>query len=261
MQPQHVVERHLIFRARPPIGLENLPSGGGSQGVVPPEVQRTRQMLGGNLYFIQLVSKVRSGKGTGKNGHGEYSTQTAASNGDGHEDPAPKWAIEFRDTPEPGKQAATVRLMSRSVVDGGDAVGFVQNLGFEYALSLGTLADCPLTPNRYVSQYVLEGHKFYDQDTTLFLYHVLQVPKATDEQLGEANNLSRVISELQPLDASHGYVLQASIEAVDGNNPDLKDKAVQQLLSMKETLKQAVVLAPGDRLALDTKVSTRNARP
>ena len=113
----------------------------------------------------------------------------------------------------------------------------------------------------YVSQYVLEGHKFYDQDTTLFVHQVLQTPQASNEQTIATNTPLPPLSDLQPLDSNKGFVLQASIEAVDGNNPEVKEKAVQQLLAMKETLKQAVTLAPGDRLALDTRVPIRNIRP
>lgn len=68
------------------------------------------------------------------------------------------------------------------------------------------------------------------------------------------------ISKFPPLDASGSYVLQASIEIVDGNSPDLKDKATQQLLAMKETLRPSVNLVPGDRLALDTRVPMRRPR-
>ena len=68
------------------------------------------------------------------------------------------------------------------------------------------------------------------------------------------------VSALQPLDANNGFVLQASIEAMDGSNPEMKEKAVQQLTAMKEMLRQAVTLSPGDRLALDTRVPMRNIR-
>lgn len=114
---------------------------------------------------------------------------------------------------------------------------------------------------RYVSQYVLEGHKFYDQDMTLFVHQVLRMPQLPDEQAGATTTPVPPISELQPFDPNKGFVLQASIEAIEGNNPEVKEKAVQQLMAMKETLKQAVTLAPGDRLALDTIVPLRNKRP
>lgn len=68
------------------------------------------------------------------------------------------------------------------------------------------------------------------------------------------------ISKLTPLDPSEGYVLQASIEIADGNSPDLKDKATQQLLAIKDALRSSVDLTPGDRLALDTRVPVRRVR-
>jgi hypothetical protein len=86
------------------------------------------------------------------------------------------------------------------------------------------------------------------------------MPRASDEQAVAINTPMPRLSELQPLDVNNGFVLQASIEAVDGANPEMKEKAVQQLLAMKETLKEAVTLGPGDRLALDTKVPMRNIR-
>jgi hypothetical protein len=87
------------------------------------------------------------------------------------------------------------------------------------------------------------------------------MPQAPDEQAVAINTPIPPISDLQPLDSSRGYVLQASIEAVDGNNPEVKKKAEQQLIAVKETLKQAVTLTPGDRLALDTRVLIRDNRP
>ena len=45
------------------------------------------------------------------------------------------WTIEFRDIPEPGKQAVTTRLLSRTPVDGGDLIHFVKHLGYEYETS------------------------------------------------------------------------------------------------------------------------------
>ena len=58
----------------------------------------------------------------------------------------------------------------------------------------------------------------------------------------------------KPLDQSDGYILSTTIETVDGGNAELRERAVRQLLALKETMKGAVDLVPGDRLALDTKV-------
>jgi mediator of RNA polymerase II transcription subunit 18 len=142
MQPQHVIERHLIFKARPPVGLGNVPSGGGSQGVLPPEVQKTKQMLSGSVFYIQLVYNPSSGGGPigtsrvvhNSLAHGDTAqgrnTMKADANSSAQEEDG-SWTIEFRDIPEPGKQAVTTRLMSRTATEGGDLIQFVKDLGFE----------------------------------------------------------------------------------------------------------------------------------
>ena len=121
--------------------------------------------------------------------------------------------------------------------------------------------DNQLIASRYVSQYVLEGHKYYDQDTTLFLYKVLQVPHRDDRHSTEQPGHLPAFSDLKPFDNGESFVLQASIEAIDGNHPEVKEKAINQLLAIKETLKQAVDLVIGDRLALDTRVPLRLRKP
>lgn len=143
MQPQHVVERHLIFKAIPPVGLGNVPSGGGSQGVLPPEVQKTKQMLSSSVFYLQLVYNPRSGAspiGAGRVAHHspangdtvqDQNTMKADANGSAKGEDG-LWTIEFRDIPEPGKQAVTTRLLSRTATEGGDLIQFVKDLGFEY---------------------------------------------------------------------------------------------------------------------------------
>ena len=145
MQPQHVFEWHLIFRAKPPVGLSNVPSGGGSQGVLPPEVQKTKQMLSGSIFYLQLVYNPKGGVApVGRN----RATQPGPANGGTSQGRNPTkadvngssevedglWTIEFRDVPEPGKQAVTTRLMSRTATEGGDLIQFVKDLGFEYGI-------------------------------------------------------------------------------------------------------------------------------
>jgi mediator of RNA polymerase II transcription subunit 18, fungi type len=125
------------------------------------------------------------------------------------------------------------------------------------------LQEASLTQSRYLSQYVITGDKFYDQDTTLLLYKVMQAPNQGTQDTKasfSAVNTIPTLSTLTPLDSSGTYILQASIEIADGNNPDLKDKATQQLLAMKDSLRSSIDLVPGDRLALDTRVPVRRTR-
>lgn len=116
---------------------------------------------------------------------------------------------------------------------------------------------------RYVSQYVLKGDRFYDQDTILFVHCVFQVsdPASPDAEITfAAINTVPDISDLTPLDPSGAFILQASIEIADGNSTELKDRASQQLLAMKEILRFSVDLAPGDRLALDARIPMKRGR-
>lgn len=107
---------------------------------------------------------------------------------------------------------------------------------------------------------MLSGSKFYDNDATLYLHKVFVLPQTSVESaMTELSFLSN-LSELRELDGSGGALLQASIDVIDGNNPELKDKATRQLLALKEGLKQAVDLTPGDRLALDTRLPAVNRR-
>ena len=111
-----------------------------------------------------------------------------------------------------------------------------------------------------MSQYLIVGSKFYDQETTLFLHRVLQQPPQTVEELFGPDFSFPPTEDLAPLDGTGGWVLQGSIEAVDGTNTELKDRATRQLLAMKETLKESVNLVPGDRLALDTRLPVSSVR-
>jgi mediator of RNA polymerase II transcription subunit 18 len=141
MQPQHVLERHLVFKGKPPPGLDYLPSGGGSQGVLAPELQRTRTMVTGQLYYVQLVcdlERLRAAKAAVMSGdkmiNGNVMDEGPSKNGDvdGSAETVPDvWTLEFRDTPEPGKQPVTTRLLIKSPIDGGDIIEFAEALGFE----------------------------------------------------------------------------------------------------------------------------------
>ena len=106
----------------------------------------------------------------------------------------------------------------------------------------------------YVSRYLVVGDTFYDQDMTIFVYRMLQLPDFSAPALSLEGFSIPPVEELNLVDSSGGYAVEVSIDVLDGNNPDLKDRATRQLMGMKETLKQSITLSAGDRLALDTRV-------
>lgn len=131
MQPQSVVEIHLVFKARSPPGLDNIPSAGGSQGIMQPEVQKIRAMLNGSLYYVQLVGEVTL-DATKSQPDGDV-TMTASENGNSTPSESEiKWTFEFKDTPEPGKQAVSTRLIHRVPFEHGNFMQFLNAFGYEY---------------------------------------------------------------------------------------------------------------------------------
>ncbi len=61
-------------------------------------------------------------------------------------------------------------------------------------------------------------------------------------------------TSLAPVDASGGYLLQASIRVVDGSNPELMSRGTSELMGFKESLKGCLDLRAVERLALDTRI-------
>src|ERR1700712_2483229 len=101
---------------------------------------------------------------------------------------------------------------------------------------------------------MIVGSRFYDNDTTLYVHKVLLLPAVAADKAIPGESTIPNSNEMPELDRSGGYMVKASIDISDGNNAELKDNATRQLLGIKEALKQAVDLTPGDRLALDTRL-------
>ncbi|WEW55435.1 Mediator of RNA polymerase II transcription subunit 18 [Emydomyces testavorans] len=262
MQPDHLYERHLIFKPyRKPGFLK--PRPGGSQDVQAPEVQRLNKLLNGGLYYVQLVGEVKAADfGIGSVDVAMGGVTDAEKQGGNQYDPSNQsWRIEFKDIPDAGTgSAVTSRLISTSRIPYGDIVPMMKAWGYEYGKPLFSIhkvhgfANHPLTCRcSYVSEYVLEGDRFISDDTVLLLHRILNFPPNKQPQGAPATQLPR-LEAMVPLDSSGGYVLQAWITVQDSGNPDLMKAASKRLLGLKEHLKSAVKLEPADRLSLDTRV-------
>ncbi|EDN09052.1 conserved hypothetical protein [Histoplasma mississippiense (nom. inval.)] len=246
MQPTRVFERHLVFKAyRKPGFVKTRP--GGSQDVQAPETQRLNKLLNGGLYYMQVVGNVRErdfgsvtastsspsdalARGSDEGGEGTQHGQealppTTTRNGAAAAAAAAKggyiaadqsWRLEFKDTPEAGARfGVTTRFVENSNLPSGNILPEMNAWGFNY-----------------VSEYVVEGHRFILDDIVLFLHHQMLL-----------------------LDTSGAYILQASITVQDSGNPDMLKANSQRLLGLKEHLKSVVKLEPKDRLSLDTRSS------
>lgn len=137
MQPQEIQEIHLIFKAKPPTGIGNLPSAGGSQGVIQQDVQRVKNMLNSSLYYVQLVgqltpSEVESSKDVKIS---DDDDDTMRDVNDHRENSSSvNWSLEFKDTPDPGKQLVSSRLVSKIPLGDGNPALFLEQFGYEYVI-------------------------------------------------------------------------------------------------------------------------------
>lgn len=128
MQPQDVEELHIVLKSRTPPGLEKVQGSSSAQGSQQQqqEYQRLKGLLQGGIYNVKLVGKItRKDHGAAQQANG-INRQTSDRTGQTIE-----WTLEFKDTPAAGKQAANIRLISRTRLGSGDIVAFFDMFGFE----------------------------------------------------------------------------------------------------------------------------------
>jgi len=104
----------------------------------------------------------------------------------------------------------------------------------------------------FVTEYVVEGDVFIQNDIVIYLHRVLQYPSREQEHREPRRHLPE-LKEMTPLEKSGSYVLQASIVVQDGSNQEMMKMASQHLFGLREQLKSAVRLEQADRLSLDTR--------
>jgi len=115
MQPQRVIERHLVYK--PTVGLqERGPKVGGTQEIAP-EKRRTQQAAQNTeLNFVQLVQDLEET---------DFGHST-----DGTSKETKPWRMEFADLPEAGRKAVASRLTSTTDIKGGDPDNYMKGLGY-----------------------------------------------------------------------------------------------------------------------------------
>lgn len=133
MQPQDAEEVHVILKSRIPPGLEKAQGSSGAQGSQQQqqEFQRLKGLLQGGIYNVKLVGKIVAKRSrddlpaNGTDAERDHQDQIARQ-GQGIE-----WTLEFKDTPNAGKQATNTRLISRTKLGSGDLIAFFNVFGFE----------------------------------------------------------------------------------------------------------------------------------
>ncbi|KAE9962227.1 hypothetical protein BLS_000630 [Venturia inaequalis] len=145
------------------------------------------------------------------------------------------WQWQFRDIPEGGKRSATFRMAEDIDISAGDPQAYMEGLGY-----------------RYVSEHIVEGHRFVLNNTVIFLHRILQWSKPIDPP-SINTPVSIGSAEPKPLDPSRGYILELKIR-LSQSDPALIKIGEDQLLGLKTRLLGVVELKVPERLAFDTRV-------
>ncbi|KAK4694665.1 hypothetical protein P7C71_g2957, partial [Lecanoromycetidae sp. Uapishka_2] len=239
MQPVPILEKHLVFKPNKIPG-----SAGPAQAVNGQDAQKRalQAQTQGELFYMQLVADVSERPAEASQGDADVdmdqheqdipgTASTDATLGDNSTLPE-RWTLQFRDIPEVSRQRpVTSRLMSDVPITSGDPMKFMSALDYSHT-----------------SSYLLKGHRFTHLSTNILLYRLL-VPPTRSSQAPPLE-----ISRPQLLDPSGTYMLQAVVRVQDGSKVETMTKGMNELLSLKETLKGVVEMEMGDRLALDTRV-------
>lgn len=151
MQPRHLVERRLIFKAYRKPGLVTSRVGGSQDLQQSGDLQRVNKMLNGGMFYTQVVGPVQS------TDFADAGVTDAAANanpnpvnpdpdtdtkmdGMDSESSIPRsaydfdqqsWQLEFRDIPEAGtRSAVTSRVMATAALPRGDIVPSMNAWGY-----------------------------------------------------------------------------------------------------------------------------------
>ncbi|EZF31996.1 mediator of RNA polymerase II transcription subunit 18 [Trichophyton mentagrophytes] len=230
MQPTEVLQRRLLFKSfRKPGYIKPRVGGSQAQGqeAAFSDVQRLIKMLGAGMYHIQVVSDV------------DRTASSADGGAMGVAEDQAEWRIEFKDVPDAGAATGVTTRFAASARVPDYYISSLNEWGFNYC-----------------SEYVVEGNIFVLDEAVLFLHRILVIPPEIHKPSHTGKPLSRLppYDQLKPLDSNGGYVLQACFTIQDSNSPDLLRSTSQRMLALKEQLRPAIRLEPGDRLALDPRV-------
>ena len=179
MQPQRVLERHLIFKPskKPGTGGRKV---GGSQGIQNTQMQALQGQVHGEMFYMQLVGEVRKEHFSTSNAKRSDLVNEVDTNSDsnadvqmtagieeaGREDSKPddvpktlpvahryqtgkqKWTLQFNDLPEvAGRRPVTSRMISSIDLVEGSAMQFMDKWGYRQATFRASV-DAPHTDSR-----------------------------------------------------------------------------------------------------------------
>jgi len=110
----------------------------------------------------------------------------------------------------------------------------------------------------YSRDFVRESYYAYRDNVIFCLYRDLQRPEIVgSDQHGSAGGMPHELPEfstLRPFDGEHKWMLMASVEVSDGNQPILMQKGLDQLNQVKQDLDGICDFVISPRQQLDTRI-------
>ncbi|QIW96934.1 hypothetical protein AMS68_002452 [Peltaster fructicola] len=146
--------------------------------------------------------------------------------------PTTNWKLTIKEEPEAGSP----NLISQPYTsfDTVDWQKYLNPVGFKYGNS-----------------QVWRGHYFVHGNVVLKVFRVLLPKTEIQQPLG---NMPPKKEELEYLDPSGAYIIEACVRVEDRKDSSLTDVATKELLDVQKLLQGSVPLIAPDRLALDTRV-------
>jgi mediator of RNA polymerase II transcription subunit 18 len=105
---------------------------------------------------------------------------------------------------------------------------------------------------RQIAQFIVEGDHFVQDNVVVRIMRAYAMKQTSAED--PLSLLPTPNANIQALDTSGAYVVEASIRATDESSSELREKAKKELLGFSKSLEGAIDFYAPDRLVLDTRV-------
>ncbi|THW11830.1 hypothetical protein D6C93_05011 [Aureobasidium pullulans] len=218
MQPRILFERHLIYRPLRSM-QDNKPNKKFPNKPVKPQT----------LTFQHLVRQLEQSE-FGK----DSPILLGPENNENASQPTYAWRIKTQETPEPETKTLVLRQATEAVFDNEQLRTFLDPAN-----------------NGFVSEFLVEGHRFVHKNTVLTLFRIL---RASDMPQQTPLTSLPALESLKPLDTSGAFVLEACVRIDDRTKPNLVSTASDELNAFRDMMKGSVEMRVPERLSLDTRV-------
>ncbi|QSZ31587.1 hypothetical protein DSL72_001154 [Monilinia vaccinii-corymbosi] len=115
--------------------------------------------------------------------------------------------------------------------------------------------------HRFMREVIQECHRAVHKNTVFTLSRYLEIPpefqEVDDNSRPKVNDRLPPFELLEPFDAEDKWILTASVEVQNGNDPDHMKSAMAELSGAQEDFRGCFALKAADRHTFDTKVKVQ----